>query len=206
VGSSGGLHILDERGQILARYRSKDGLPGPIVWTIHRHQDGSLWLGTSGDGLLRFTTRRFRHFELVEGRKGLPVNSVSAGPAGDVWAATYGRGLFQLDAAGGIRAGPPLDTPYLQSVLADRGGRLWAGTLGQGLRRADPQGGEPAFAPLAPDGNPIALFEDSLGRLWISSGNAVVWCRQGTNLLSFGPLGDDPADAIRAFAEDAAGG
>ncbi len=52
IGTSGGLHIMDSDGTVLARYRASDGLPGPIVWSIYRHIDGSLWLATSG-GLAR---------------------------------------------------------------------------------------------------------------------------------------------------------
>jgi diguanylate cyclase (GGDEF)-like protein len=102
VGTSGGLHILDEAGRVLARYRGSDGLPGPVVWGIHRHLDGSLWLATSG-GLARVHADgdgvdRLR-FDNVSARVGLPhsgVFGIISDRHGNLWL-TGNRGLIRFD-------------------------------------------------------------------------------------------------------------
>lgn len=174
---------------------------------VFEDRERNLWVGTSGDGLMRFTTRRVQHFELVSGRKGVVVNAVSAAPEGGVWAATYGQGLFHLGDAGVTNAGPPgltLDTPFLQSVLADQAGRLWVGTMGEALQLVAPDGIRSVPAEQVGGHNLIALFEDSLGCIWLSGGQTIARS-DGTNFQIFGAADGLPPGAVRCFAEDTAG-
>lgn len=104
VGTSGGLHILDDEGRVLARYRASDGLPGPIVWSIYRHADGSLWLATSG-GLARVVTQgngvEDLEFENLTARVGLPhggVFGIVGDRDGNLWL-TGNRGLIRFHPA-----------------------------------------------------------------------------------------------------------
>lgn len=101
IGTTGGLHIMDDDGQILARYRARDGLPGPIVWSIYRHADGSLWLATSG-GLARVVQNGpgvdTLSFDAVGARAGLPdgaVFGIVSDRSGHLWL-TGNRGLTRL--------------------------------------------------------------------------------------------------------------
>ena len=168
----------------------------------------TLGIGTSGDGLLRLTPRRLRFFELVEGRKGLAVRSVTPDSAGGVWAATYGRGLFRIGDAGAIPV-PLLDpadgSSYLQSVMADRAGRLWAGTFSKSLRVVE--GSRVRLVPGEMIGgvNPIALFEDSQARTWIGGGAGSIAVFDDHGFRRFELVGDSRQLAVTCFAEDAAG-
>jgi len=101
IGTSGGLHIMDADGTVLAHYRASDGLPGPIVWSIYRHIDGSLWLATSG-GLARVVLNgkgiEGLTFEDMSGRVGLPhggVFGILGDRDGQLWL-TGNRGLIRF--------------------------------------------------------------------------------------------------------------
>ena len=103
VGTSGGLHILDPDGTPLARYRVADGLPGAIVWDIHRHADGTLYIGSNG-GLARVADAsdiaRLR-FEPIGRLAGLPsgmIYAIASDRQGQLWL-TSNRGLIRFDPA-----------------------------------------------------------------------------------------------------------
>ena len=102
AGSWAGLHILDADGKPLARYHVADGLPGPIIWDIHRHDDGSILLGSNG-GLTRVLNPeqpRALRFEDFGARIALPLGTVYgmvSDRLGQLWL-TGNRGLVQVRA------------------------------------------------------------------------------------------------------------
>ncbi|MFN0067610.1 MAG: two-component regulator propeller domain-containing protein, partial [Limisphaerales bacterium] len=187
---------------LLARWHGANGA-SDHVRGVFEDREGSLWLGTSGDGLLRFTPRRFRHFDLAGGRRGRVVSSLA--PDGDgVWAGTYGQGVFRVDDAGAVRrklSGVP--TSYVQSVLVDRAGGLWVGTYGRALWQLEAGRLRDFPGDAVGGGNMLALFEDSRGRIWTGGGSTVAVREDGTfRRLETGPEG--ALGGVIAFAEDAA--
>jgi diguanylate cyclase (GGDEF)-like protein len=149
VGSSGGLHILDGEGNVLARYRAKDGLPGPVVWSIHRHQDGSLWLGTSG-GLARVVNEaqgvEAISFEPAGRRSGLPpggVTSLATDRDGNLWL-SGNHGLIRFAPESGAfrvwtqREGIAADETGTNALLRGGDGRLFLAGI-DGITAFDPR-------------------------------------------------------------------
>jgi diguanylate cyclase (GGDEF)-like protein len=101
VGTSGGLHILAADGTPLARYRVADGLPGAIVWDIHQHVDGSVFIGSNG-GLVRVADAEqidALRFEPIGRSAGLPngmIYAIASDRQGQLWL-TSNHGLIRLD-------------------------------------------------------------------------------------------------------------
>jgi signal transduction histidine kinase/ligand-binding sensor domain-containing protein len=193
---------------VLTRWRAADGASdnGRCVF---EDREQNLWLGTSGDGLMRLTQRRFQHLELPSGPKRAPVNSVSADPHGGLWVATFGQGLFHLAEAGAVDLHPPTLTNgwlYLQSVLADRKGRLWVSKMGAEVWLKDQAGIRPVSSGEAEGLNVIALFEDSRGQVWMSTGGGRVSRMDGNTAQVFDAEDGLPRDAATCFAEDRDGG
>lgn len=214
----------DGRGQVWIATHNRgvcrvDGQGGVGRWTaangvsdngrfVFEDREGNLWVGSSGDGLFRLNPRRFQTFSLREEAKALVVSSVCPAPDGGIWAATYGRGLHRLDGTGmpgNVPDGMTAVGSFLQSVLADRAGRLWVGTLGQGLWLLDAQGVRTLPPVQTAGGNPIALFEDSEGGVWISGGSQGVARFDGTEFRLFGPADGLAATNVHSFAETTAG-
>lgn len=187
----------------LARWNAANGA-SDHVRGVCEDREGSLWLGTGGDGLLRFTPRRFRHFDLAGGRRGRVVSSLAAEGDG-VWAGTYGQGVFRVDDAGAVRrrfSGAP--DGYVQSVLSDQAGGLWIGVFDSSLWRVEAGRLQEFPAEVVGGRNVIALFEDSRGRIWASGGGTVAVREEG----AFRPLETGPGRVlgdVTTFAEDAAG-
>lgn len=175
---------------------------------VFEDRERNVWLGTSGDGLLCLTRRRFQYFDLRGDQKSLVVQSVSPDPGGGVWAATYGRGLFRLGAPGLTNVPPPElpdGTRVLQSVWADRAGRLWAGTLGGALRLRDADGWRSLPMDQTGGGNMIALFEDAEGGVWVSGGGEAIARFDGRAFRVFGPADGLRVSGVTSVAEDTAG-
>jgi signal transduction histidine kinase/ligand-binding sensor domain-containing protein len=171
-------------------------------------REGNLWLGTSGHGLARLIPKRFRHFELMGGRSGLVVQSVSAHPGGGVWAASYGHGLFHVTDTTATNVPLPGivdDIPYLQSVLADDAGQVWIGTLGDGLRVVSQDATRLVPPEQTAGDNIIALFKHSGGDVWVSGGGVGAARFDGKEFRVFGTVDEIPPGFITGFAEDAAG-
>ena len=88
---------------------------------VFEDREKNRWVGTSGDGLRRFTSRRIKHFAPEGERKELQEQSVWPDVNGGVWGATYGRGLFHFSETGvtnvalpGLPSRPayPVEWPY----------------------------------------------------------------------------------------------
>ena len=174
---------------------------------VFEDREKNLWVGTSGDGLRRFTSRRIQHFAPEGGRKELQVQSVWPDVNGGVWAGTYGRGLFHFSEAGVTNValpGLPSGPAYVKSVLADRAGRLWVGTMTDGLWLVENGSARPMPPTQTGGHNVNALFEDSRGRIWVSGGSGVA-AFDGDRSRGFGPEQGLPVGAVTSFAEDSSG-
>ena len=71
-------------------------------WEIHESRDGAMWIGTLGQGLLRWSAAdraarvtRFEQFGLAEGLAS-EVYGIVEGPDGELWLSSS-RGLFRFD-------------------------------------------------------------------------------------------------------------
>jgi signal transduction histidine kinase/ligand-binding sensor domain-containing protein len=187
-------------------WTSANGLSAGSTRFVFEDREGNVWIGTNNGGLQQFIPRRFQILP-VPGAAATVVSSVSVGPSGTIWAATYGQGLFKVEGNNLTPAtlpGDPGNSMNLQSVLEDRKGRLWIGSFGGGLTILE--GGKSRTIPHEETGggNVISLFEDSRGDIWLSGGQSVARFRDG----AFHPVGDAaglPNGAVSFFAEDIAG-
>lgn len=118
-------------------YQQADGLPTNRLRALAFDRDGTLWIGTTGGGLVSFAANRFQVLTPAHGFPHLEVRSVLADPGGGIWAATAGGGLVHVD-HGNIRTytvADGLPTDQLTTLARDEQGALWIGTWGAGVSR-----------------------------------------------------------------------
>ncbi|MEI6454823.1 MAG: two-component regulator propeller domain-containing protein [bacterium] len=101
-----------------------------FISTILGTRDSSLWLGTEGDGLLRYKNGLFTRFGKSDGLSDMRILALCEDPAGGLWIGTSGGGLNFLrngkftkyDTLSGMASN------YIRSVVVDGKGRIWVGT------------------------------------------------------------------------------
>jgi len=199
-----GVYRVSPTGD-LSHWTTANGLSFNGIRFVFEDREKTLWVGSSGGGLMRFKTRRFTSFGPHNGLSQHPVNSLAADAAGTVWIGTYGGGLFRL--ADGRVGSVPLKGDkgqllYVQSVLCDRAGRTWVGSFDQRLWLIDKDGSARAVREQTGGGNILSMFEDSRARIWMGDGQHVSLYDNGQfrNIAEGFPNG-----GVCGFAEDSSG-
>jgi ligand-binding sensor domain-containing protein len=185
-------------------------------------KDGSLWFGTTGEGVYRYDGERFTQFTTKEGLRSNTVWSILEDASGSIWFGTD-DGICRYD--GNAITSIPIPATYnhygvaasdeatstknaVWSILQDRSGTLWIGTS-EGVHRYNGT----SFTPFLDDAsiaNPgglhlkmvACMLEDTKGNIWFGSGmppGGEGLCRyDGESLTSVKPNGQG---WIRALVE-----
>ncbi|HLU61895.1 MAG TPA: ATP-binding protein [Gammaproteobacteria bacterium] len=154
IGTEDGLQLYD--GHELRRFtldpENPDGLPNNFVKNIVEAPDGTIWLGTWGNGIAYFdeTIRDVRTpgpitgsgVDLFDGR----TWSMAAAADGRIWIGGFSTGLFvfdpetrQLQAVWQRSDDDPKYANRIDSIHIDSAGRVWFTPYYAGLRVIDPR-------------------------------------------------------------------
>jgi len=186
-----------------------DQMRGACAWVLWPARDGTLWIGTRGSGLYRWTGRRLDHFDIAQGLSDNHIAALFEDRDGTIWIGTELGGLHlfrdgRLSRAYGAADG--VATQYIASFAQDREGRVWIGSNANGVSVYE--GGR--FRTLAPGEGPptqniSGLLVDSRGDLWIGSAADGLFRRRNGRYEAFGVeqgLGDR---LVAVMIEDAQG-
>ena len=191
-----------------------DNKPFPDFIAYLRDREGSFWLGSTNLGLVHLRRGEFMSYTTRDGLATPYVATMLEDEHGLMWIGTQ-AGVNTLGADGihllGRREGLP--SRLISSLLEDRDGFLWVAS-GVGLfRSARPIGALRAPMSFTEIDDPSVakldirvLHQDAQGTIWIGTYmDGVVTYRGGrfSKLTTADGLGNN---AVRAFAEDGAGG
>ena len=186
----GFLWIATERG--LARFdglhfstfnrSSTPELNDNYIGSLFEARDGTLWIGTSLNGLTAYKDGRFRSVPLpISGQQG-GILFIQQDDSGTLWLGTSSHGVLRIRdgsvASFGAESG--LAGNALLSMLVDHRGVLWVATEQGGLQRWNGQ----RFVSSSPsDGlagkKILVLFEDRQSTLWVTTGRSIVRLKTG---------------------------
>ncbi len=130
--TSGGLAEYDERGALLRRYTTLDGLPENTLLCLERFGD-KLYIGTESSGLLAFDGERFVRYAFVRPAVSR-VTALKAVP-GALLVGTFGEGIFEFDGQTFSRRYQRAfgDSCKRVTSILDVGPRVFVGTFDTGL-------------------------------------------------------------------------
>lgn len=135
VSRAGDLYALTNDGLLQWREGEEwqDHLRGQNLVSVTEDRNGSLWLGTVGQGVMRWRAGKAESFQLKSGALDNIVYALTMDARGRLWAGTHG-GLYEFIAGQFTRyrdAGLPNN--FVIALHPDHEGNLWIGTDGGGL-------------------------------------------------------------------------
>jgi signal transduction histidine kinase/ligand-binding sensor domain-containing protein len=192
-GAEYGLPPLGEHEKSAFLTSSDRRVPGPVNWQarqskasqILRDRDGGVWVGTPDRGLIHFHQGRMDVFSEADGLSGDTVTALLEDQEGNIWAVTTnGIDRFREYAVPNISIKQGLSNTNSVSIVGAKDGSVWVATYNGLNRWKDGRIGvllRPGSSqhPGAPKGEPYSLFEDSGGRLWLSTALEFGYLRNG---------------------------
>ncbi len=142
-----------------------------IIKSIIRDRQGGMWIGTADHGLVHVHNGKVDTFTASDGLSGQLVTVLFEDREGNIWVATRG-GLdrFHDTAVTTYHIKQGLSSAFVNSVLVDNNGSVWLAThdglnqwINSQIKTFGVTGGNPNR--FVPD----SLFQDSSGRIWIST-------------------------------------
>jgi signal transduction histidine kinase/ligand-binding sensor domain-containing protein len=170
---------------------------------IFRDHDGGLWIGTQRQGLLHMHQGRADGLAMGDGVSGDDISSFFEDREGNIWVATVdGLDRFRDFAVATFTPRQGLTQQDVGFALAARDGSVWLATPaglnrwknGQIARVGQRDGKLPGHIP-------ISLLQDSRGRIWVSTNDAVGYLENNR----FTPVNGVPGGTVHGIAEDTAG-
>lgn len=163
-----------------------------FVSRIFQDQNGILWFGTNGDGVIRYDGDSLEYFSIDEGFGGIAVRGIVEDKEGNVWFGTSG-GVTKYDGESftNFTENDGLISNDVRSIVIDSNGMVWIGTL-HGVSRFN---GEVFTHFAIPEAEPEydkcehwwfqgatstktvhCIMEDSKGRIWFgTNGGAYIY-------------------------------
>ena len=170
--------------------------PPPISQFVRRiFQDSSdnLWLGTNGDGVLRYDGNSLSEYSIAQGFGGLAVRGILEDKKGNIWFGTE-RGLVKYDGSyfTNYNTEDGLAGDNVWSLMLDNTNQLWIGTL-NGVSRYDgktfhdfplPETETDPLRGVSSPKNVRSIMQDREGNLWFGTGGgAFIYDVSGKNPL-----------------------
>ena len=189
------------------------GLPGRYVFDLFMDTAGRMWVGML-DGVAVCENDEWRVFDRSDGLLGSTVSCIRQDARGQIWVATPG-GLCRWHNGRFVAAGCRGED--VTNIHFDRDQRLWAGCWRDDTLQAT--GGLQMFDGVrwhamstqegAPGQNVVKVFEDSAGRIWVSScdfdGDLGVSCWDGSSWRRFTRAEGLVDDRVDSMVEDPGG-
>lgn len=170
------------------------------VRALQVDRSGDLWIGTIGDGLLRFSAGRFTRIAAPDNPPSGTVLAIFEDNEQNVWAGMQ-TGLLRLSRAA-MSTFPLPDTANADfgTVYADPDGSLWV--AGTHLFRINARRDHSELVPSPPPEVRVrSVFRDRTGALWIGTEGDGVYRTRGGERVQYTKRTGLVNDFIRAFLE-----
>lgn len=126
---SKGIYRFD--GKDFYNFDINTGFPENSTWSLLEDRNQNIWIGTASKGLIKFDGTNWKQYAITES----PVISLYEDSKGNIWAMTWGDGIYML---GGKMLSHfsgnkdfPADKVY--NMYEDNNGYLWFATSGNGI-------------------------------------------------------------------------
>ena len=215
IGSNNGVSILNPDRSVLISFETLSP-----IWSIVEDLDGSVWIGTYGSGLYRYSVENISEkaelFNIDNGINNNDILGMHVDRSGNIWVGTDGGGVNKVsrnkthNESGWniefITELEGLSNIYVLSVFEDREDNIWFGTSGGGLSMLANSGFTTFRKPHGLSNDFImSVTKDSEGNIWLGSlGGGLSKFRDGT-FTNFNTQNGLCDNVIRTILEDNSG-
>lgn len=126
VGTENGVLVFDLKSGKSKLYNTAKGLPYNNIKDIFLDSDNNPWIATKSHGV--FVLNSDLNYS-IEGNINLEFTSITEDVNNDIWAVTYGDGVFKFehDSIKHYSTDNGLKSNYCYSVISDNAGKVWIG-------------------------------------------------------------------------------
>ncbi|MFT5143009.1 MAG: signal transduction histidine kinase/ligand-binding sensor domain-containing protein [Rhodothermales bacterium] len=132
IGSQGGLVRFNGVDFVTHDRSNTPAFLGPHGIRSMLHAQGTLWVGSSGSGLLRVSGVELDRVNLGEDLDYATISALAEHPDGSIWGATFGEGVFVIPPSGGeplrLTTDQGLPDDYATALHIEKNGVVWIGT------------------------------------------------------------------------------
>jgi len=155
----------------------ESALPGMEVRSVYSDCDGTLWVGTNGDGLYRFKDPAGRLFTTADGLPNDVIQTVLSAHDGSIWTGANCGGLTRFDGSH-FRTYSEKDgllNSCVWSLAEDANHDLWVGTWGGGAFRFH----DGRFTQVIAGGNVLSIVAARDGSVWFATQEGLARLKDG---------------------------
>lgn len=126
--SKSGISKLNRKG--IKNFTQKDGLSNHNIKTIIEDEEGNLFFGTDGGGLIKFTDEKFVSYTEKEGLCSDIIMSITQESDSSMWFTTYGKGVCKYSKGTYYYydEGDGLGNNTVWCSIIDMNDKIWFGT------------------------------------------------------------------------------
>ena len=204
IGTTGGLVRFDGAKFVVFDRENTPEIHENSIFCLMVANDGSLWAGTDGGGVLRYQNGVFRSYAASDGLENFFVRSVYQDHSGTIWAGTD-DGLYRFAGDRFVRVDGDGTIPNLavHAIREDSAGRLWVGGSRLVMIRGD------HCKEFRLEGYPSAtrvksILETSDGTLWIGTVSGLQRRRASAEDAPFEKIAGI-SSTVRVMREDTSG-
>ncbi len=205
IGSASGLDRRDAQGRFSPVPLRNNVGKSPSVLSLAQDREGTLWVGTFGDGIFRINEQgqRLRDYGNAEGLPGGNIRAISIDRDGVVWAGTQ-KGVIRIE-AGKVEqpAIPGMPSGLITALAHDGDGALWIGTI-EGIRVLRGDRVQAIDLQTLGGGRSVFGFQQIGDAMWISTDRGLYRYQEGT-LARVGLEQGMPVDTVFQLVPDRVG-
>lgn len=134
ITSFNGVMIYDGERIEIYDINNLDILETDGFYTVVEGDNGSIYLGSQGSGILQYKNGNFSNIEINSGELPRSVPTLLASKSGVLYVGSNNQGLYKLENGVASRLDIPLlNQSTISSLKEDAEGRIWVATEGQGV-------------------------------------------------------------------------
>lgn len=209
-GESGLFCLKVEKSQLLINdYSKKSRYMLNSIASLKMDQNGTLWIGTYGDGMYGFNGKTFYRIDLKLELYQTSVLDIYEDKNQNLWLATLQKGVFRYNPKSGnfqqFNEADGLSSRHIRNIIQDNTGNFWFGTSGGGVcnylgrQFTTYNRSSGLFGKLV-----YTIFQDASGSHWLGTEKGVSVFKNG-KIFNYNASNGFKDIGVKAIAQNKAG-